>query len=215
MSDTNPTSLNQQLLELVTEACRHPPGNPVRQRNLTKVIRLVSPKLWRESVPYYQDALQQTWLYFSKHICTRFDPTLGGVPTWLNAHLKRRLQDFYIQKQGQLRGEISSWQDRDGEVVDVVDAIADKRGDVEPIWEKVRAWAEQDANGELRSIHIEGRPDVNCQVLILRRLLSETSWKALSAEYGLAIPTLSSFYRRQCMTRLRNFGESEGYVESE
>lgn len=204
---------DQQLRELVTQACQHPPGSPLRQRHLTQVIRLVTPRLWRESVPYYQDALQQTWVYFCKNICAGYDPNLGSVPTWLNAYLKRRLQDFYIATQKQKANEISSWQDKDGEVVDVTEGLADDRGTAEPVWEKVRTWAEADASGELRSLHIEGHPDVNCQVLILRRLLSETSWKALSEEYGVAIPTLSSFYRRQCMPRLRNFGESEGYIQ--
>lgn len=208
------SDLDLQLRELITEACRHPPGSPARQRNLTKVIRVVSKKLWRESVAYYQDAVQQTWVYFCKNICGRYDPNLGSVSTWLNAYLKRRLQDFFIENQERRRKEFSSLQDKDGEVVDVTEAIPDERGDVEPIWEKVRAWAQADADGELRSIHIEGHPEVNCQALILRRLLSETSWKTLSEEYGVSIPTLSSFYQRKCMPRLRKFGESEGYVNS-
>ncbi|MBF2026050.1 MAG: sigma-70 family RNA polymerase sigma factor [Oscillatoriales cyanobacterium C42_A2020_001] len=208
------SDLDHQLREWVTEACRHPPGSPLRQRHLTKVIRVVSNKLWRESVPYYQDALQQTWVYFCKNICGGYNPNLGSVATWLNAYLKRRLQDFYIDTQKRRKNEISSWQDKDGEVVDITEGLADERGDVEPVWEKVKAWAQEDADGELRKLHIEGYPEVTCQVLILRRLLSETSWKALSEEFGAPIPTLSSFYRRQCMPRLRKFGESEGYVSS-
>jgi hypothetical protein len=208
------SDIDVQLREWVTEACRHPPGSPARQRHLTKVIRVVSSKLWRESAAYYQDALQQTWVYFCKNICNGYDPNLGSVATWLNAYLKRRLQDFYIDLQKRRSSEVSAWQDRDGEAIDVIDGLADQRGDVEPIWEKVKAWAEADTTGELSRLHIEGYPQVTCQVLILRRLLSETSWKALSQEYGVPIPTLSSFYRRQCMPRLRKFGESEGYVNS-
>jgi hypothetical protein len=33
---------------------------------------------------YYADALQQTWLHFSKHICTTYDPDRASVVTWLN-----------------------------------------------------------------------------------------------------------------------------------
>ncbi|NJP09767.1 MAG: sigma-70 family RNA polymerase sigma factor [Leptolyngbyaceae cyanobacterium RU_5_1] len=205
------SDLDQQLRELLAKACGHPPGNPARQKNLTRIIRLVTPKLWKDSAAYYQDALQQTWLYFCKNICGRYDPELGSIATWLNAFLKRRLQDFYIDTQKRRTKEISSWQDKDGEIVDVVDGLPDQNGDVEPIWEKVRAWAEADVTGELESKHIEGHPEVNCKVLILRRLLSETSWKALSEEFGIPIPTLNSFYQRQCMPRLRKFGESEGY----
>ena len=205
---------DQQLRDLVTQACHHPPGSLPRQRHLTHIIRLVTPRLWRENVPYYQDALQKTWLYFCKNICNGYDPNLGSVPTWLNAYLKRRLQDGYIDTIKKQQNESPPvWQDKNGELVDVMDNIPDQRGDVEPLWEKVREWAKADPTGELRQIHIKGHPAVTCQVLILRRLLSETSWQTLADEYGVAIPTLSSFYRRQCMPRLRNFGETEGYIQ--
>ena len=209
------SDIDLQIREWVAEACRHPAGSPTRQRYLTKVIRAVSGKLWRDSAAYYQDAVQQTWVYFCKNICGKYDPNFGSVPTWLNAYLKRRLQDFWIETQKDRSTKTSTWQDKDGDVVNIVETLPDERGYVEPIWEKVKTWAEEDETGELRQLHIEGYPQVTCQVLILRRLLSETSWKALSAEYGAPIPTLSSFYRRQCVPRLRKFGESEGYVTSE
>jgi hypothetical protein len=46
----------QQLRNLVKEACEHPPGSIKRQRGLTQIIRLTMPKLWREASPYYADA---------------------------------------------------------------------------------------------------------------------------------------------------------------
>lgn len=215
------TEFDDPLYQLVVEACKHPPGSVQRQRNLTKVIRLVSPKLWREYTPYYQDALQQTWVYFCQNVCEKgtgekYDPTRSSVATWLNYYLRRRLQDHFIhhQKQqaiqasGQARGAKSG---EPGERVDPIDLVP-APPDVPPILEEVKAWAEADATGELCATHIKGHPEVNCQVLILRRLPPETSWKALSEEFGLAIPTLSAFYQRQCVPRLRKFGESEGYV---
>jgi hypothetical protein len=46
----------------------------------------------------------------------------------------------------------------------------------------------------------------------LRRLPPETSWEKLSQELGIPISSLSTFYQRKCLPKLRNFGESEGYV---
>lgn len=209
------------LAQLVTEACKYPPGSPQRQRYLTQAIRLTASKLWRENVAYYQDALQQTWEYFCKNICERttgerYDPARGSVITWLNYYLKRRLQDFYIEQQKQqIRTAGSQRQsarsgEQEGEI-DPVDRVA-APADVPPILEAVQTWAEADPSGELCRTHIEGKPEVNCQVLILRRLPPETSWKDLSEELGAAVPTLSSFYQRQCLPRLRKFGESEGYL---
>ncbi|UBF23748.1 sigma-70 family RNA polymerase sigma factor [Kovacikia minuta CCNUW1] len=208
--------LDEQLRRLVEEACKHPPGSFDRQRCLTQIIRLTSGKLWRENVPYYQDALQKTWVYFCQHLCERgtgerYDPNRSGVITWLNYYLRRRLQDGFIEVQSRQKKFASVPASSDDERLNPVDLVP-ANPDVPPILDEVRSWAETDASGELRRVHIEGCPQVNCQVLILRRLPPETSWKALSEEFGVAVPTLSSFYQRQCLPRLRKFGESEGYI---
>lgn len=215
------SELKEQLRGLVTEACAHPPGSPMRQKKLTQIIRLTAHKLWKENVAYYQDALQQTWVFFCQNICEnktgdRYNPDRGTVATWLNAYLRRRLQDFYIDEQKQKAQKASDQRrtSRSGEVGDVVELIETLPAspDVPPMLDAVKLWAEADPQGALQSTYIEGHPTLNCQVLILRRLPPETSWKELSEEFGLSISTLSSFYQRQCLPRLRKFGESEGYL---
>ncbi len=208
----------ERLRQLVIEACQHSAGSPQRQRCLTQVIRLASPHLWREATPDYADALQQTWVYFCQNICDRgsgerYDPDRGSVITWLNTYLKRRLQDFYIARQRQqaLQAPSQGGMDETRNRLDLIEQIA-AAPDIPPILEQVQLWVEQDPTGELCQTHIQGRPDLTCQVLILRRLPPETSWKDLAAEWGVPIPTLSSFYQRQCVPRLRKFGEQEGYV---
>ena len=85
--------------------------------------------------------------------------------------------------------------------------------DIPPILETTRKWIETDPNGELRRTYIQGNPKVNCQVLLLQRLPPESSWEDLAVQYQMSVSTLSSFYRRQCLPRLREFGESQGYLE--
>jgi len=217
----NMDAMESRLHQLVIQACRHRAGSAERQKNLTKLIRLIANKLWKEYTLYYEDALQQTWVYFCQNICEgntgqAYDPTRGSVVTWLNAYLKRRLQDFYIDGQKQQATTVAGHAQRFGsgetnEIIDPVDNL-EALPDVPPMLEEVRTWAMTDPSGELRRIHVEGRPEVTIQVLILRRLPPEASWKELSTEFGLSVSTLSSFYQRQCMPRLRKFGESEGYL---
>lgn len=201
---------------LVPEACKHPPGSAARQKYLTKIIRLVAPKLWRENTPFYQDALQQTWVYFCHNICEgttgrAYDPDRGRIETWLNFYLKKRLQDL-IKEESDRKGKyVSPKPDNSTESLDPLENLPSEP-DVPPLLEEVKQWVEADPSGELRSIHITNRPDVTAQMLILRRLPPETSWKDLAADYKLSISTLSSFYQRQCLPRLRKFGESEGYL---
>ncbi|MBV9387770.1 MAG: hypothetical protein JOZ78_15215, partial [Chroococcidiopsidaceae cyanobacterium CP_BM_ER_R8_30] len=63
--------IEEQIAQLVIEACKHKPGSNGRQRVLTQIIRLIikSGKLWKDSSPYYEDALQQTWIYFCRNLC--------------------------------------------------------------------------------------------------------------------------------------------------
>lgn len=208
--------LEEKLRELVQEACRHPAGSLLRQRRLTEIIRLTATRLWRESTPYYQDALQQTWLYFCRNICEAYDPDRGTVVTWLNVYLKHRLYDSYlkIQEENSRKASASVQQSASGDKSDIIDPVENVAAppDAPPILEQVKLWAECDADGELRQTHIQGRPEVNCQILILKRLPPEVGWKELANEYGLTVSTLSSFYQRQCIPKLRQFAQQEGYL---
>ncbi|MBF2065393.1 MAG: sigma-70 family RNA polymerase sigma factor [Calothrix sp. C42_A2020_038] len=206
----------EELRRLVEEACGHPPGSPQRQRLLTQIIRLVAGKLWKENSSYYQDGLQQTWLYFCRNICEGYDPDRGTVITWLNVYLKHRLQDLYLKiQEDQIRKAPSNvLQLSSGDKSEIYDPIENIAAppDTPPILENVKLWAKCDKSGDLRQTHIQGRPDVNCQVLILKRLPPEVSWRELASEYGLTVSTLSSFYQRQCIPKLRQFAQDEGYL---
>lgn len=218
-STSHSTDLDTLLRELVGVACQYPAGHLKRQQALTQIVRLVgrSRRLWTEHSPDYEDALQQTWLYFCQNICEagtgeQYDPDRSSVITWLNRYLKWRLQKFYTARQTQQRrfqsGPIPVT------VLKTTDRMVDfpASSDIPPILEETRRWVQADPTGELSSTHLRRRPDVTCQRLILRRLPPETSWETISIEFGVAVSTLSSFYQRQCLPHLRNFGERQGYL---
>ena len=210
--------LSAALFRLVQDTCAEPPGSARRQRGLTKIIRGLNGQLWHTYDPYNADALQQTWIYFCRNLCEAttgrvYDPEVAKLTTWLNAYLKRRLQDFQIAEIRHRQTTVSNTvrgKDGDGSL-DRIDSIP-ASPDIPPLLEHVRAWAESDADGSLRAAHISKHPTVTAQLLILKRLPPETSWKTLAAEHSISIGTLSSFYQRQCLTRLRTFGQSQGYL---
>ncbi|MEO0649025.1 MAG: sigma-70 family RNA polymerase sigma factor [Cyanobacteria bacterium J06650_10] len=219
-SEGNPSS--EPLAPLVRETCVEPVGSPKRQRGLTKIIRALNGKLWHTYDAFYPDALQQTWVYFCRNLCEAttasrpYDPEVAKLTTWLNSYLKRRLQDFRIAQNQQRATTVSSaaLSTRSGEkgnaLLDPVDRLP-APADIPPWLEQVRSWAETDADGSLSAAHVSKHPTVTAQLLILKRLPPETPWKDLSAEYGISVGTLSSFYQRQCLKRLRAFGQSQGY----
>lgn len=212
------STLQEQVRQLILEACRYPIGSPERQRRLTKIIRLIAGQLWKENAPYYQDALQQTWIYFCQNLCEGktgrpYDPERASVVTWLNAYLKRRLQDGFIKAQSDLSTTVSPSRmgDLDSPSSDLIEQLP-AQPDIPPLLEDVKRWAEQGQDPRLIETQLKGYPHITCQALILCRLPPETPWKELAAEWDVSIGTLSSFYQRKCLPLLQEFGQSQGYL---
>lgn len=207
------SNLNQQLQHLVAEACSHPAKSLMRRQKLSEIVRVVikSGKLWKENTPYYNDALQKTWLYFCRNP-EQYNPESCSVLTWLDNCLKWRLQDFR-SKEAKIQANtvpLSSLSiENTTNAVESLPAAAD----IPPILEETYQWAFTDPDNDLASTHVKGRPDVTCQILILRRLPPETPWKNIAKEFNLPPSTAPNFYKRECLPRLRNFALRQGYHE--
>lgn len=203
---------------LIAEACRHPVGSAIRQKRLTQIIRLVSGQLWKENVSYYQDALQKTWIYFCQNLCADdnakcpYNPDKGSLVTWLNTYLKWRLKDGYIKNIEDNVNRVSNQPKPKGNTAsqpDLIDNLPAKP-DIPPILTEVMQWAE--TAPKLQQIHITDHPNITGRLLILKRLPPEIPWKVLAKELDVSIGTLASFYQRQCMPLLRDFGREQGYL---
>lgn len=219
--DRNLHTIDAEILPLLSEARKYPPGNYRRKQCLTKMIRIIqqSNRLWHEHTPYYEDALQQTWLYFCQNICEagtgqKYDPNRSSIITWLNKYLKWRLQDFRIQNSQHLAKYYTATRlKKSDQFHDALAHIA-APPDIPPILGMTLQWIETDPSGELKKSHIHNRPEVNCQVLLLKRLFAQAQWEQISLEFKLPVSTLSSFYQRQCVPLLRKFGETQGFLEN-
>ena len=214
-------NLSEHLRQLVSEACSYPPKSCQRRRTLNKIIREVtkSKKLWEETTPYYQDALQQTWIYLCKNL-EKYDHNSASLITWLNGYLRWRLKDLKQDKansdkltkpifQKDIKGKIRPISLEDAETA---------RSDIPPMLEETIDWAQTDSDGKLRKTIFRKRPEINAQVLILQRLPPEISWEDIAKEFGFEKDSpeakdLSKFYSRKCYPLLREFGSDEGYLE--
>lgn len=217
-SMANQENSEEKLRQLVCQTCQYRRGSIKRRQSLNRLVQAIikSGKLWRESTPYYEDALQQTWLYLCRNLCERntgepYNPDRSSVTTWLDRYLKKRLLDFRILQCERNNIEISLPQSDSEHPNNPMENLP-APSDIPPMIEDIRALVETDYDGELGNIHIKGRSDLTCQVLILRRLPPETDWATLAKEFDCSISTLANFYQRQCLPRLRKFGESQGYL---
>jgi hypothetical protein len=197
-------ALNKEISQLLAEAKRHELGTVKRQQILTQIVHRIvnSGMLYKNNTVNYEDALQQTLLHLCCNICEAYDPTRGSIITWLNTYLKWRLYDLNYKP---------STIYQSSQIINFLDQRV-APPDIPPILENTRIWAETDEEGELSQTHIHKRPDVNVRVLILSRLPAEVSWRKLSTQFELPVSTLSSFYQRQCLPRLRRFAQQEGYL---
>lgn len=97
--------LQRQLVALIEEGLQAPPKSAERRKIHNSMVRLIqqSRKLRRHNSPCYEDALQQTWLYFFDNLYEvnrekwprvgqpfKEHPCIIGR---LNAFLKGRIQD--------------------------------------------------------------------------------------------------------------------------
>lgn len=208
--------ISENLTWLVQEACKYPPGHRQRQKLLTQIIRLVNRKLWRENTAYYEDALQETWIYFCQNICERktakqYDSNKASIITWLNNYLRWRLKDGYIQTAKQKKYRVSIRVDNNNKIIDPVDSLPAKP-DAVAILQEIEEWVINDPEQKLRHTNLAQHPQITCQLLILKRLPPETPWKSLAEEHGISAGTLSSFYQRKCKPLLREFSKSQGYI---
>jgi hypothetical protein len=206
---------HNQLQRLAVAAGALPARSVQRRQTLNELIRRItaSNRLWRENTPYYEDALQQTWLYVCRNI-DKYDPEKSSVIHWIDQHLKWRLKDGYIQKAEQAAKTATGFATDATVTTDPIGQLV-APPDIPPILEETRQWVEADPDGELRRLSVYRHPACNCQVLLLRRLPPETSWQAIAAEFDLPPSTPPNFYQRNCLPRLRNFARHQGYLDSE
>ncbi len=215
MSTNTLNDIDENLKKLVAKACSYLEGTEERQEALDEIIRelLRSRKVWREKTPYYEDALQQTWLYLCDNP-EQYNPERGTVTNWINNHLKWQLLDF---QQATWKEKLRSSAVQIANIEETYTQIEENnllvRPDFLTILEQTRRWIETDATRELRKTHIKDRPDVNCQILMLLRLPPETRWETIARTFNLSMSTAPNFYKREALPRLQKFASTEGYLE--
>ena len=198
-------SLEDQLNNLVAETCQHPQGSVERQRGLNRLGRVIeqSGKIWRDSSPDYEDALQKTWLYFCRNLST-YDPSKASLITWFNNHLKWRLLDQRLEEQKK-RKTSGGLVNGDGKEIEIPSP------EPEPdLWTFVCTWIKNDPDGKFKAMHIRDRLDVNAQVVCLGRLHGKL-WRDLATELRSSIPTLSSFCQGRCIDLLKEIPEIDDF----
>lgn len=194
-----PSSLdefNYQLQKLALEAVQHPAQSRQRQIALNHLIKQIcrSDQLgypqsayWTSNVyeDLYNEALQRTL----EEVVRKIDgynpahPVMAWVNFLLKCHFRAVARDYLNR-----RINFVSLDDLDLLITDESKSS---------VVEHLRQFLEEDPENYLKMVHIKGHPEVTFQSLALARCVEDQSWEKLSAELGIPIQTLCSFFNRQ------------------
>lgn len=210
----NTARLHKQLEQLVRQAQQHPPLSKNRQIALNELINAIqnSGKLYCKNkcqfpAEVYEDALQDTSIDVCRKIDT-YDPHKSKVMTWVNYLLKWRFLQA-IKRYRKSQEELVLDRPIDNGYFSVIDTV-EQPVNVPGMGETIRQWLEKDPQGSFQKKHVKGCPSANFKEIALRRLAG-VSWKQLSDEWGIPIPTLSVFYQRSCRYFAPKFKEYLDY----
>lgn len=211
MSCFDQPSLDERLKQLALAAQQAPAKSRDRQRALAQLIGALqrSNKLVRPQAGqfhgFYQDIYAEALQRLFAHVCDRIDEyqaERGEVLQWANFLLSRR---FFVQASRDVMPTVYKGMDpKSVKHLTLEDLDRNNPADVNPqlmpsMSQEVEQVLEEDPEGLFQNACIANHPQANFRALAIKRL-SGFSWQEISAEWGIAIPTLSSFYQR-CLVR--------------
>lgn len=196
MDRARDNELDERLKQLAIKAQKCSPTTTERQQALMQLVQAIlqSGRLCR---PYrgqfegnyediYAEAKQELLLYICQKIET-YNPEKSPVMRWVNFLLEKRFFPEAIPK---------IMDDKNiKRTLEELENLVDYEERSSSLSELIKECLETDPENLFKNEHIENQPQANFQAIALR-LLAGKSWKEISHEFGVKVPTLSSFYRR-------------------
>jgi hypothetical protein len=202
-------NVDEHLKQLAVEAQGYPPKTKQRQKALAKLVSAIqhSGMLARPYRGCFQGFYEEIYAEASQrlfcHICEKIDTydTEREVLQWANFLLKKR---FFIEASRTVMPTVHKGVDQKQitrltiDDLDRNNPIEDDNGNPS-LSQEVIECLEDDPEGIFKSTYAANNPAANFQFLAIK-IVSGYSWKEISAELGIKIPTLSSFYQR-CLVK--------------
>jgi hypothetical protein len=220
MADGEQQPLNMELHGLMDQGMSLPVGDPKRPALANRIVRSIqrSGKLWQASgsdAAFYDDALMEMWKHLWLNLWKPItveepycDPDCK-VMARLNTYLRWRVRNLAVAARSEARQRANPRLDGEsGECIDQIEQLPAPTSEPD-LRSAVEDWLEQDET--LQQVHVRGKPEITVAWLIREYLLADRKWKEVSAMADVPISTLSSFYERECRSRLQVFCRDEGY----
>lgn len=187
---------DEELMMLAIEAQRHPPKSKERRMALTKLVekilksgRLCRPRSGEFPEIYediYEEAIQKLMIYICEKI-DQYKPEKGPVMRWVNFYMEKRFFNDAIREiLGQSNVKVESIPDENN---------LEQPEKIPLLSELILEYIENDPEQLCQNLRHKVYPNLNFQSLAIR-ILAREKWREISADLGIPISTLSSFYQR-------------------
>jgi hypothetical protein len=209
------TPQDERLCQLILNICLLSRDNPQRRKLVDRLLRKlqISPKLSKVSHPYYYEAQNKTWLWLNKHLHEfnpQHSPIQASLVTWVNGHLRYRIQDLYTSKnrknQNTLPLEALETSGFYG-CLDALDLEIERmeRQEKQDLARDIAHYFQGDPQQELRNCHPRNRPDCNCQIIAQKLLVDESPAKmaTIARQLNIKEQTIRSFWRRTGFSKIK------------
>jgi hypothetical protein len=234
--------LHQQIATALEAALLAPPQSRDRAKAMHRLIYLLQqhPKLKRVKHQDYSLALNQTWIWLSRHL-QEFQPTSNpSAPTaasittdlirWINGYLHWRIHDLYHPTDPDDNHlSLDNLANEDGQTY--LDLLSDE-GWITPSFSnlgehltrlrsqqnqtlasQIEQWIETDPDRTLQTCYPRNQPHCNCQALATQILLKDPpdSFTDLATALGIPYQTLVAHWKRRCLPLLQQQTKKLGH----
>ena len=232
--------MDEQLKQLIEKVREYPDGSRERRKAMQRLLIQLQqlPGLLKSSHPEYPDALNRTWEWVSKNICTTFEqrnPSIeDSLLKWINGYLKWRIKDLTYQKTPQYIS-LDVPVGKDEARKPLVDYLSEtglntpnlsgldgyieslQREKTQRLGLAVETYIKQDPHQRLQKCYPRTNPECDCYLLSQRRFLKEPpdTFEEIAQELKMKREQVTNHWYGRCKPLLQKIAQDLKIPEHE
>ncbi len=232
--------MDEQLRQLIATVCQHPNGSLERRKAMHRLLIQLQqlPGLLKSTHPDYLDALNRTWEWVSRNICSTFElrtPSIQeSLVKWLNGYLYWRIKDV-VSPAASIAISLDKIIGDHEQGTPLVEQLSEtglntptlsglnghierlEKEKIQRIGLDLERYIQQDPEKKLRNCYPRAHPNCNCQLLSQRRYLKDPpdSFQNIAQELNMKSTQLTNHWYGRCKPLLQEIAEDLGYLPNQ
>ncbi len=225
--------MDERLQALIDQVCRQPEGSRERRKAMHRFLIEVQhlPGLLKSNHPDYLQALNQTWEWITRSLCSHFEsrsPSLqDSLMKWINGYLYWRIKDLYIPESNKSLSLDVAINDTSSLLQQLSDTGLQsptldgleqyieqlQQQETEFLSKALKQYVQHDPEHRLRSCYPRHCAACHCQFLCQRRYLQEppATFEELAQTLNLKLTQVTNHWYGRCKPLLQSIAQELGY----